>query len=175
MKLLHRFVTIGGFVLGLLSFVATIGFYKFADAQNPFLYPFRGISNLFGGLSVAVGVAAVSIWILRKLYVEIKKRKIPDFELTRAALLFLRKHHILLGWLTIVTAGAHGIYYMLQYPNQAFRIYTGLVAWILLVILAGLGAFLNYKLRDKQKSKTTRLYHIVFAIFFLAGMVIHTL
>lgn len=157
------------------SVVFAVLFYGSSQRIFSLGLPIQAVSNGLGALSVAAGSAAIGIWVARKLYIEIKKRKIPDFQLTRTALLFLRRHHILLGWTTLLVATSHGIYYLMNYPNRAVNIFTGLFAWLMLALLVSLGSWLDYKLKAKQKMKKVRLYHMAIAFIFIAGMVIHIL
>jgi hypothetical protein len=131
------------------------------------------LSNLFGALSVSASFAAVIVWIVRKIYIQVKKRSIPDFELTKVTLLFLRKHHISLGWLAIMVATAHGVYWLLRYPNFRGRTFTGLTAWVTLALLVVFGACLDYRIKVKILPKKIRLYHITLAIVFIVAMFLH--
>lgn len=157
------------------------------EAQNPYdarissvgdhihegAHNLRGISNLVGAWAVVLGLAAVAIWIARKFYVEVKKRQWPDFDLTKSTMLYLRRHHILLGWATLFAVSAHGIYYLLLYPDKLTQIVTGLVAWGSLVVLVALGVLLDYKIIGKQKSRSIRIYHFAWAVVFILGMLVH--
>lgn len=87
--------------------------------------------------------------------------------------MFLRKHHILLGWLTVLLSTAHGVYYLLQYPNKSGEITTGLIAWSALLLLAAIGVVLDYNIASKKKAKSVRLYHFAFAAVFLIAMILH--
>ncbi len=135
----------------------------------------RGLSNQLGAWSVLAACLAVGIWVSRKMYIQVKKRKVPDFDLAKQTLLYLRKHHILLGWATIATASAHGIYYLLLYPNRRGEIYTGLIAWLALAMLIGLGVWLDYRLAAKKSPKQVRMYHITLAVIFILAMFLHVM
>ncbi|KEO84910.1 hypothetical protein EL26_02550 [Tumebacillus flagellatus] len=147
----------------------------FLSGQTASDFPFRGLSNQNGVFGMIVGGAAIAIWVARRIYVEMKKRKLPDFELTRQAILFLRKNHIVFGWITLVTVTAHGLYYLFVSTNKTFEVYTGWISWGVLVVLTLLGVFFDKKLADKQKIKRVKLYHIGFAFVFAAGALLHML
>ena len=155
------------------SVAATGAFYSTQNQARLAGFEPRLWSNQYGALGMLAGGGAVAIWVLRKAYVLVKKRQFSDFEVTRSTLLFLRRHHILLGWATLMTGTAHGIYFLLRYPNRLFEVYTGLLTLVLLVVLAGMGIWLDYRLAAKQRSKRVRGSHIALAVGFLVTLLIH--
>jgi hypothetical protein len=175
LKAISALARVLGYGLMGLSICLSVVFYLNSNQQTVYGFRVKEISNLFGDCAVVVGITAVSIWIVRKGYIELKKRKIPDYDITRAMLLFLRKHHILLGWTTILTATAHGTYYVMRYPNKQFEIFTGLFAWSVLAILVMVGVFLDYRLKERLRTKRIRVYHIVLAVLFMAGIAVHVM
>jgi hypothetical protein len=182
LKLIHMITRTAGYLSILAALLAGVVFYtqSAVDTHGAQVgrvgaggHNLKGISNLVGAWAVVLGVAAVAIWVTRKIYIQVKKRQWPDFDLTKSTMLYLRRHHILLGWATLVTVSAHGIYYLLQYPNKQTQIVTGLIAWGALVVLVALGLLLDFKIQSKQKSRRVRVSHFALAAFFIIGMLIH--
>ena len=159
--------------LGVLVFLLalyTMAEYYLSGAQG-----LRGISNNNGVLAAVLGGAALGIWLVRKLYVEMKKRGQTDFSLHRQAIQFFRSNHILFGWLTLFTTTAHGLYYLFVKSDKAFAIYTGWTCWVALCGLTVLGIWFEKRLDEHKKTKQVRLYHIGLAFLFAGSAVLHLL
>jgi hypothetical protein len=160
----------------LFAFYALYTLYAFylsgQSAQN---FQFRGLSNQNGVFAMIVGGAALAIWVVRKVFVELKKREVPNYELTKQAIQFFRKNHIVFGWVTLVTVTAHGLYYLFISTNKQWEVYTGWISWGSLCVLTLLGIFFDKRLADKQTIKRVKLYHIGFAFVFTAGALLHML
>jgi len=167
LKTIHLLARTGGYTLIVLSILASI--YAYVRPQDRA----GGMSQLLGALSLLVAFATISIWIVRRIYIEIKKRNIPDFNIAKTTLLILKKHHVLLGWATLLTATAHGLFYILHYPNRSDRIYTGLLAWTALILLMVFGTWLDYRLTVRVRAKQIRMYHVALASLFMITMIIH--
>ncbi len=174
LKFMHILIYTLGYLFAGISIVAIPFYYLYINNAN-YRFMLRGSSNLLGNIALGASIAAVGIWVIRKIYLEIKKREIKDYNITKQSALFLRKHHILIGWVVIFASTAHGIYFLLNYPNRQNEIYTGLFIWLALVFLAGIGAFFDFKLKDKRKHKKIRIYHITFSVLFLLGLIIHVM
>lgn len=172
-NVLHRITRIAGYAALIVAIGSIVYFWGHTQAQSWHHSRVRELSNLYGAGAMAAGFAAVAVWVSRKVYIEVKKRKIPDFELTRATLLYLRKHHMLLGWITLAVAAAHGVYYLLLWPFRWFEVITGVVALGILALLVPIGLRLNAKIKAKQKSKRNHALHFTIAIVFIIAMVVH--
>lgn len=174
MQWLTKLVRGGLYVWMFFSVVFAVLFYWMPLHAQLNRFGMGFFSNVLGASALCSAGAAVAIWIVRKVYIEVKRRKFPDFDVTRQTLLFLRKHHILFGWATILAASAHGVYYLLLYPYRQLQVFTGSIAWLCLVFLAGVGVWLNEKLTTKKmNSKRTRMHHFTWAVIFLFFLAVH--
>lgn len=170
MKLINWATRGFGLLFALLALYTIVQYY-----QQTISITERGLSNKNGILAICIGGAALAIWVARKVYVEMKKRQHPNYELTRQAVMFLRANHILFGWLALVTATAHGIYYLVVKTDRAFEVYTGWFAWGTLCVLTAMGIWFDKRLTEKKKIKNIKLYHIGLAFLFAAGALLHLL
>lgn len=173
MKVLNKITILVGYLLIGISISIIPLFYLYSNNQNVFTW--RLFSNQFADIGVAVSIGAFGLWISKKIFLEIRKRDIQDFGIIRYLIIFLRKHHVMIGWLAIFSTSAHGIYYILSYPNKQTEIVTGIITWGLLIILGGFGAFLDYKFKEKRKHNKIKVYHIVLSVIFMVGLIIHVL
>lgn len=172
-KVINLLTRVLVFILILSALYLSVVFYLHANTMHE--RTDRGLSNLLGDWAMVVGISAAAMWIARKIYIKVKKRQFPDFNVTQTTLIYLRKHHILLGWTTVFTASAHGIYYLLRYPDKQGQIYTGLFAWGALVLLVGMGLMLDFKIKKRQRARKVRVYHIILATLFMVGMLVHVM
>jgi hypothetical protein len=117
----------------------------------------------------------------RGWYLFIKKKALPALaRWSRTILLFFRNQHLFFGWLVLVTATAHAFFFvpaMLGLPLQEVLnesgIATGLIAWGLLLCLVALGLWIAYAVRHKRRFQRLRLVHVIVALVFIAGFLLH--
>jgi hypothetical protein len=173
MKRLSILVRVSGYGIILVSTLFFIVFLTHSNSRRAFGFSQALMSNGTGIVALGLAIGAVSIWVARRLYVEMKKRKIPYYDIPRHVLLFLREHHMFIGWLTLITATAHAVYYLLRIPHKMDRGLTGLTAWMLLAILASLGYWFQRGLQRKQHLKQVRTLHVVIAVVFLFVLILH--
>jgi hypothetical protein len=135
---------------------------------------FLKASNLTDKIAVFVTVLSLGLWASRHLYIELKKRRVPSLpELVRPIFLLLRKTHPVWGWIILAAATVHALYYFLplQYFNR--RMLTGIIAWIILLLLFILGLRFQSILSRKLRKKYVRSPHVLAAAFFIIAMGIH--
>ncbi|TCS81033.1 hypothetical protein [Tepidibacillus fermentans] len=176
MKFIDRTINVLGFLVAVLS-ISMIPIFYFYYNKSAFLFGIRerGLSNQLGAMGLIFGISALGIWVSRKIYVIMKKKKLNDRGVLRHLTTFLHKHHVLLGWITIFSSTAHGIYYLLNYPNKQTAIITGIIAWTILILLSLFGVVMEYKLKEKMKHKKVRIYHFMLGLFFIVGLIIHVM
>ncbi len=134
-----------------------------------------GLSNVMGAFSFLIAVHSGSQWTTRRWYLVVKKgTAFWMTKATREVLLFLRKHHQFLGWLVLITAEAH-TFYFLQYISRSpsFKIITGFIALALLLIIAILGLWIDYRKRKKRVTQKARRVHALLTIALFAAFVVH--
>ncbi|MGZ4123841.1 MAG: hypothetical protein ACXVOI_11645 [Tumebacillaceae bacterium] len=143
------------------------------SGQSASNFQFRGLSDQNAVWAMIVGSCALMIWVVRRIYIELKRREVPNYELTKHAILFFRKNHIVFGWVTLITVTAHGLYYLFVYSDKRWDVYTGWSSWGALCVLALLGVFFDKKLTSRQSIKRVKIYHIGLAFVFVVGVTLH--
>ncbi len=134
-------------------------------------------ANGVGTLGFLVSVHAANQWPVRHLYVSMKKG--PPAPITaplRALLLFLRKHHQLLGSLTLLTALSHMIFYVPSLPDlELYKVATGFAALgvLLLLVLLGLWMVVKNRLYRKPIPRVIKNVHTFLGIVFLLSLALH--
>lgn len=174
--------TIGSFFI-LASTLTTIFLFVPQLAPSPYgrLKYFASLveedNNTLGNLAVVLTFCAFSQWATSQSYRVLKTRTL-DFLIrqVRQFLLFVRKHHQFFGWLVLTTATAHAISYA---PNlnsiNPIHLITGLVVWLILLFLCGLGQWMQWRRQIKKVSiKGPHLLHIVTALLFVATLLVHS-
>lgn len=135
------------------------------------------MSELFekGGTIAEIGaITAFALWIVRLLFLQLKKRKFVFVKWTQMAFKLLREHHTLIGWAAFSAALAHGSYFFLQTNEEWESIYSGLATLIGFGVLVSFGLFLDKRAKGK-KYLTFKKIHQAIAIVFGFALGIHLL
>lgn len=164
------------FQISLLTAILTIGF---------ILLDVNGIINqqanskalsrtgkLFGVLAVQCGVVAVLYYVVRELYIWLRKK---HFQITesfdaywKSALKILRLSHPFFGFLAIAFSFLHGyfLWYLVFHFRFDLTINFGFLAFLffLVTVLLGQGLRLKHKLHQQ---------HRIFAVLFFVAYIIH--
>ncbi|MEK5643610.1 hypothetical protein BK138_00095 [Paenibacillus rhizosphaerae] len=112
------------------------------------------IFKFLGTLAVFLGAASFS-WVWFK-----KKMKSPSV-LVRKTGKCLYGVHKLLGWITLTIVTAHGLYFLITKPDD-HKIFTGLSAFTILLMIAGYGFFIK-RIRNKRMRVVHRYLGILWA------------
>jgi hypothetical protein len=84
----------------------------------------------------------------------------------QSAFLLFRRHHRLLGWLSLALAAAHSVYFLL-FPGATFVQWTGIAATALLAVVGLIGLITNY-------NTFLRLWaHRIIAILMIIALGLH--
>ncbi len=134
-----------------------------------------GTSNLLGFIAFLIAVDSWSQWIARRSYLLFKRGALPWLtQRVRNAFLFLRKQHQFLGWLVVITAAAHALYFLpILARVSLYEVITGFIALAILALGAGLGWWIELAVRRKRASQRLRLLHFVVAIAFVLAFIVH--
>ncbi len=134
-----------------------------------------GTSNLLGAIAFLIAIDSWSQWVARRSYLLFKKSALPWLtQRVRNAFLFLRKQHQFLGWLVVITAAAHALYFLpILARVSLYEVVTGFIALALLGLGAGLGWWIELAVRRKRASQSLRLLHFVVAIVFVLAFIVH--
>jgi hypothetical protein len=132
-------------------------------------------SNLLGTLSFLIAVHAAGLWSTRRWYVLVKAGISRTLALlTRPILLYLRRHHTFLGWVVLLTATGHSLYFLLNLPRLGtYRVITGLIDWVILGTVIGGGLLITWGKTHKQRTGRARRTHIALTVLFLLAFVLH--
>jgi hypothetical protein len=133
---------------------------------------YKGIDKNIGTMAEIVSIGAALLWLIRKIWIELKKRKVIFVEYVQIIFLTLKKFHIYFGVSTLILAGAHGLFFLLFPVKETLRIYSGIATFSSLVLLALLGWRHQRTQRTKNALKTKKT-HIFFAIIFGTLLLLH--
>lgn len=130
------------------------------------------VAEKLGTITEFTVFAAAGLWVVRNIWLQMKKRNISYVDFVKEIFYILKKHHIFLGVVAVIAAFGHGIFFMLHDTAQ-IRFYTGLGALIgiNLVVFAGL----LYRMIGKKQVKLYRKLHIFMVILFAVSLLIHLL
>jgi hypothetical protein len=133
-------------------------------------------NNILGNFALVLGFCAFGQWTTMRGY-QLAKPRLQAFlaKQVRLFLTFIRKYHQLFGWLVLITATAHAVSYIYRLDKYSTRtLVAGIVTWLLLVGLAGLGLWMDYTARKKITFKSQRWVHFVTALLFFVALIVHS-
>ncbi|NKE06758.1 hypothetical protein [Mesobacillus selenatarsenatis] len=135
------------------------------------------MSELFekGGTIAEIGaITAFALWMVRLLFLQLKKRNFVFVNWVQLAFKLLREHHTLIGWAAFSAALAHGSYFFLQTNEEWESIYSGLATLIGFAFLVIFGLTLD-KWAKGKKYLTYKKIHQAIAIVFGLALGVHLL
>src|SRR5438105_5608513 len=113
LRLLRISVNWVTWVTGTLLIAASVLFCLSVLLPNHFLGETHASGNLLGLVSFLVAVHSASQWTARQWYVRVRKSTASLLVGgSRNFLLFLRRHHVFLGWVVALTAISHTVDYL---------------------------------------------------------------
>lgn len=119
-----------------------------------------GIFKTLGTISVFLGAVSFSwFWFKRKL-------KSPSMIVRKVGKL-LHSVHKLIGWVTLIIIAVHGTYFLITKTNDN-NIYTGLAGFVILLMIAGYGFFIN-----KVRNKWMRTVHRSLGLLWVPVLLLH--
>ncbi|MGV2939815.1 hypothetical protein AB5I83_09510 [Mesobacillus sp. LC4] len=128
-----------------------------------------------GGTIAEIGaITAFALWIVRLLFLQLKKRNFVFVKWIQLAFKLLREHHTLIGWAAFSAALAHGSYFFLQTNEEWESIYSGLATLIGFAFLVIFGLTLDKWVKGK-KYLTYKKIHQAIAIVFGLALGVHLL
>jgi hypothetical protein len=134
-------------------------------------------NNALGNFAVALSFCAFGQWTTLRGYQLIIKQRFWAYLVSqmRQFLTFVRKYHQLFGWLVIATATGHALSYIYRLEKiEAKTLIAGLIGWLLLAGLAGLGLWMDNLSGKKLPTKNLRLIHFGTALLFFVVLLIHS-
>lgn len=132
-------------------------------------------SNALAAFATIIMFYSLSLFLFRQVFIKFSQRFGLVREQIRLFLAFLRKHHILFGWLVFISVIAHGLYFIpyVHSPYLQIRLITGIIAFTALSALTLLGLYMQWRKMHGNFSHNTRLVHTVIGFLFAFLVAIH--
>ncbi|QQE80007.1 hypothetical protein [Alicyclobacillus sp. SO9] len=145
------------------------------DARPMFILgrTLESVSNSIGISGFLWGLAAVFILFSKRLFRKLRSKRIKDGDVIRRIVLLAQDHHNLFGWVTLAAATAHGLYFLFHQPNSWEEFYTGVGAWIALVLLAISGFFTSRLHKSPIRAKAVRISHMALTAGYAGAIWLH--
>jgi hypothetical protein len=174
-KAIHYGVLSLGVFLLIYACYNTILLIAYPQQSTLTFWNLRGSDKQLSTAAELFAFAAAGFWITKTAFITLNGKKTFLLDLLKELFLFFQRHHVLIGWVVLVTTSAHGLYYILHGSDKLNMLITGWIAWSALLILAFIGVFFDMMLKEKRKTKQIRLYHIGFSVVFMVGFLMHVL
>jgi hypothetical protein len=132
---------------------------------------YKEIYKSLGSLAEYSAIAGGSVWLVRHVFTRFKNKWQNDI---RELFLFLRKYHTFFGWMTLFLVVSHGSYFLFSHVDKIGRVYSGIGAFVSLILVITAG----YVLQTFGKGKNIKSYkkvHQITALLFGISLVIHLL
>ncbi|PFJ17196.1 hypothetical protein COD67_17195 [Bacillus cereus] len=166
-KYFHMYVKIIGITMIICSVALLVINVTYGNVLNV-----KWFNKKLGSFGEYGAILAASLWILRQLWLFFKKKNIIGFKLIKELYLFIKKFHVLIGYVVIAVSTTHGVYFLLKGSRHILIIYSGIFSLLTLLILGIIGFFLQ---RHNKKTNLIlyRKAHQIIAIIFGIGLLIH--
>jgi hypothetical protein len=172
-KAINGVIIFCGILLLVYAVVDLVLLIGYPDQSKLSFWNLRSSDSLLKNLAEIAAYAAIGFWVTKTAFLALKKQELQPAALIKPLFLQLQKHHVLIGWVVLLTTSAHGLYYILHKSDRNDMMVSGWIAWSGLIILAFIGVYFEKWLKERKKTKKIRLYHIGFSLVFLVGFVLH--
>lgn len=166
-KYIHLYVKIIGITIIFCSIVLLFINVIYGNVLN-----MKWLNKKLGSFGEYGAILAASLWILRHIWLFLKKKNIIGFKLMKDVYLFIKKFHVLIGYTVLAVSITHGIYFLLKGSRHLLIFYSGIFSLFILIIL-GIVGFLLQKHNKKTNLILYRKAHQIIAIIFGIGVLIH--
>ncbi|MDP7989287.1 hypothetical protein Q9B79_05650 [Bacillus sp. MHSD_36] len=166
-KYIHLYVKIIGITIIFCSIVLLFINVIYGNVLN-----MKWLNKKLGSFGEYGAILAASLWILRHIWLFLKKKNIIGFKLMKNVYLFIKKFHVLIGYTVLAVSITHGIYFLLKGSRHLLIFYSGIFSLFILIIL-GIVGFLLQKHNKKTNLILYRKAHQIIAIIFGIGLLIH--
>ena len=130
----------------------------------------RGLDHFLTKMTEIFGFAAVFLILFRMIWMLMKKSKVPNIRWIFSIWQFLKKRHVLFGWIVAAAGTAHSLYFLIFIPNDMDGVYSGLIAFAVMLAMVIFG----YKLNLKERThRSVRVLHTFLGIAFIIGLLYH--
>ncbi|WP_226643302.1 hypothetical protein [Mesobacillus subterraneus] len=163
LNVLSKWIRFGGYiVLAVCAALLVLGFVIGETDLMSELY------EKIGTIAEIGAITAFSLWIVRLLFLQLKKRNFVLLKWIQMAFKLLREHHTIIGWAAFFAALAHGSYFFLQTNEEWEIIYSGLATLIGFGVLTSFGLFLDKRARGKKYLAYRKIHQAISIVFGLA-------
>ena len=129
-----------------------------------------GLDAFLTKMTQIFGFAAVFLIFFRMIWMGVKKSKVLNLRWIFSTWQFLKKRHTFFGWIVVATGTAHSLYFLLFIPSDMNGVYSGLLAFTVMIVMVLFG----YKLNQKERTtRYVRISHTILGIVFMIGLVYH--
>ncbi|WP_242296243.1 MULTISPECIES: hypothetical protein [unclassified Bacillus cereus group] len=166
-KYIHLYVKIIGITIIFCSIALLFINVIYGNVLN-----MKWLNKKLGSFGEYGAILAALLWILRHIWLFLKKKNIIGFKLMKDVYLFIKKFHVLIGYTVLAVSITHGIYFLLKGSRHLLIFYSGIFSLFILIIL-GIVGFLLQKHNKKTNLILYRKAHQIIAIIFGIGVLIH--
>jgi hypothetical protein len=181
MKVVKVLILIGGILFLLFGGYALYTTINLEAGRSNSFRTGNGTNRQAGTFAEIAGIAAAVLWLVRFIMVQIKNKNTPIKEWLRQLYMALKKHHIFLGIITLVVAFIHGLYFFLfrnvktdmgpREHDTTLNLYSGIVSFVALVVLALLGWYHQSQRKTKQNQPTKKKHMIAALVFGILALI----
>ena len=130
----------------------------------------RGLDVFLTKMTQFFGFAAVFLILTRMIWTFVKKSKVPNVRWIFSTWQFLKKRHVLFGWIVVAAGTAHSLYFLIFIPNDMNGVFSGLIAFAVMIVMVIFGYILNL---TKRTHRSVRVLHTFLGIAFIVGLLYH--
>ena len=121
-------------------------------------------------LSVFFAALSVSLWLIKKIILVLKKKGATRVSrVNGTTLLLLRNAHITGGWLAFALGLGHSLFFFLRLPWGSNPVDTGIITLTAMTLLFTFGLLYQYK----RSKVTVRSWHLILAVIFSLFLIMH--
>ena len=159
-NLLSKWIRLGGYLL--IAAFAGLLILGFIIGETDLM---SELYKKVGTIAEIGAITAFALWIVRILFLQLKKRKFAFLKWVQLAFKLLREHHTQIGWAAFSAALAHGSYFFLQTNEEWESIYSGLATLIGFGILVTFGLILDKRVKGKKYLKYKKIHQAIAIVF----------
>ncbi|NDI36904.1 hypothetical protein [Chengkuizengella sediminis] len=168
----RRMIALKGFLMIVLVVSFLLLAISFINLFVPisFVEQMKYVDGFLTKITVIFTIAAILLLVWDKLWMGVRKNRNVITTAIRKIWLFFKTRHVLFGWLVAAAGTAHSIYFTVYLPEQMIGFWSGVIAFIIMILLVVLGYYFN------NKAKTNPLigkYHLWLGILFFIAFIYH--
>ncbi|MDP5276030.1 hypothetical protein [Chengkuizengella axinellae] len=174
-KASHKMVLLKGF----LKLVLVVSFVFLAISLINLVVPIffidqmEGVDVFLTKVTMVFTISAILLFVWGKLWKSVRTKKTKENKssnVIRKIWLFFKTRHVLFGWIVVAAGIAHSLYFTIYLPEQMIGFWSGVIAFIIMIIAVVFGYYFN------KKSVTNPLIgklHLWIGVLFFITFVYH--